>query len=72
MRYVLWESCTTRTEEQDGKKTDPVWEPDASGVIREVPEHLHQKLAHKARGVSTDNLWGGRAKAGDSNRGRRQ
>ena len=37
LRYVPWESCTTRTEELDGKKTDPVWKPDASGVIREVP-----------------------------------
>ncbi|CAJ1372152.1 unnamed protein product [Effrenium voratum] len=36
LRYVRWEECTKRDQELMGLKSDPVWKPDASGVIKET------------------------------------
>ena len=35
LRYIRWEKCTKRDAELMGVKADPVWKPDASGLIRE-------------------------------------
>ena len=35
LKYIRWELCTKRDAELMGLKTDPVWRPDSSGVIRE-------------------------------------
>ena len=36
MRYIRWEQCTKRDAELMGIKSDPVWKPDPSGLIRET------------------------------------
>ncbi|CAE7352777.1 unnamed protein product, partial [Symbiodinium microadriaticum] len=36
LKYVRWEQCTKRDQELMGIKSDPVWKPDSSGVIKEV------------------------------------
>ena len=36
LRYVRWEECTKRDQELMGIKSDPVWKPDSSGLIRET------------------------------------
>lgn len=36
LRYVRWEECTKRDQELMGIKSDPVWKPDANGLIRET------------------------------------
>ena len=35
LKYIRWETCTKRDQELMGLKTDPVWKPDANGVVRE-------------------------------------
>ena len=35
VRYIRWEQCTKRDAELMGVKSDPVWKPDAGGLIRE-------------------------------------
>ena len=36
LKYVRWEQCTKRDQELMGLKSDPMWKPDSSGVVREV------------------------------------
>ena len=36
LRYVRWEQRTKRDQELMGIKSDPVWKPDSTGVIKEV------------------------------------
>ena len=35
VRYIRWEQCAKRDAELMGVKTDPVWKPDAGGLVRE-------------------------------------
>lgn len=34
LKYVRWEQCTKRDAELMGLKADPIWKPDAMGVVR--------------------------------------
>eukprot|EP00434_Breviolum_minutum_P009828 symbB.v1.2.008656.t1/scaffold540.1/size189765/21 len=36
LRYVRWEECTKHDQELMGIESDPVWKPDANGLIRET------------------------------------
>ncbi|CAE7638477.1 Abcb1a [Symbiodinium sp. CCMP2592] len=36
LRYLRWDQCTKRDQELMGIKSDPMWKPDANGVIKEV------------------------------------
>ena len=43
LSYIPWEACTKRDQERMGVKTDPVWKPDASGVMRMAQEESNPK-----------------------------
>ena len=36
LKYVRWEQCTKRDQELLGVRLDPVWKPDARGIVRET------------------------------------
>ena len=38
LQYVRWEQCTKRDQELMGVRVDPIWKPDARGVVRETAE----------------------------------
>ena len=38
LKYVRWEQCSKREQELLGIKLDPIWKPDARGVVRETFE----------------------------------
>lgn len=37
LKWLAWEDCTTKQEENNGVKSLPTWKADASGVVRESP-----------------------------------
>jgi hypothetical protein len=65
LKYIRWEQCTKRDVEMNGIKSDPVWKPDSSGLIREarvaraitadVSTDLSLKNALQRRSLAFDN-----------------
>ena len=38
LRYVRWEQCSKREQELMGVRLDPIWKPDACGIVRETSQ----------------------------------